>query len=262
MRLRTLYEADQFVTPPRYDGRGVREVTFDYSGHKVDPHPKILYLGQGKNPHSGNDIVGGINLNYLRSHPRLAGMENVIKRNIEKLYGKSFDELMSGLNSDLLPRARALQLLFQKNGVSQHLRDVYRTYSPNKMNNLFYGEHLTPLNPEEYDDAQKADQRDDEKNKEYAKDVGDKAIKRAESDEAADIDPEDIGEPEEKIVKRRKEERDEEEQDEEEQEISGGEVGGASDEEMGLSSPRRRRKKQEISGGEVGGASDEEMGID
>lgn len=43
---------------------------FDYSNYKNDPKPSILVLGAYRHPNTGNNLVGGINLNYLDSNQR------------------------------------------------------------------------------------------------------------------------------------------------------------------------------------------------
>lgn len=44
--------------------------SFDYSTWKQDPHPDILLLGAYRHPNTGNNLVGGINLNYLNVQQR------------------------------------------------------------------------------------------------------------------------------------------------------------------------------------------------
>ena len=51
------------------EGEGPRW-KFKYDGWKNDPSPDILLLGAYKNPQTGNNLVGGINLNYLDNTKR------------------------------------------------------------------------------------------------------------------------------------------------------------------------------------------------
>jgi hypothetical protein len=44
--------------------------SFAYDAWKQDPHPDILLLGAYHHPNTGNDLVGGINLNYLSAQQR------------------------------------------------------------------------------------------------------------------------------------------------------------------------------------------------
>lgn len=43
---------------------------FDYANYKNDPKPSILVLGAYQHPSTGNNLVGGINLNYLDATQR------------------------------------------------------------------------------------------------------------------------------------------------------------------------------------------------
>ncbi len=43
---------------------------FNYDNYKHDPTPKILLLGAYQHPNTGNNLVGGINLNYLNPQQR------------------------------------------------------------------------------------------------------------------------------------------------------------------------------------------------
>lgn len=42
-----------------------RVLDIDYTHTRVDPKPKVLLLGRWKHPSTGNQLVAGINLNYL-----------------------------------------------------------------------------------------------------------------------------------------------------------------------------------------------------
>lgn len=55
-----LWEAEQALT----EGTGKLR-TFDYASHKTDPRPTVLVLGHWKNQSTGNDLLGGININYM-----------------------------------------------------------------------------------------------------------------------------------------------------------------------------------------------------
>ena len=44
---------------------------FDYQRYRNDPSPKILVLGTYAHPVTGNNLVGGINLNYLSPRQKL-----------------------------------------------------------------------------------------------------------------------------------------------------------------------------------------------
>lgn len=43
---------------------------FDYSNYHNDPHPSVLILGAYTHPSTGNNLIGGINLNYLTQEQR------------------------------------------------------------------------------------------------------------------------------------------------------------------------------------------------
>lgn len=45
--------------------------SFDYQKYRNDPSPKILLLGSYRHPVTGNDLIGGINLNYLSPRQKL-----------------------------------------------------------------------------------------------------------------------------------------------------------------------------------------------
>lgn len=57
---------------------------FDYANYKQDPHPSILVLGAYQHPNTGNNLVGGINLNYLNQQQR-----NDLARVLPKLMQQS-----------------------------------------------------------------------------------------------------------------------------------------------------------------------------
>jgi hypothetical protein len=50
-----------------------------YSGYQTDPRPKVLILGHWRNPSTGNDLVGGINLNYL-SDEEIIELQKALKQ--------------------------------------------------------------------------------------------------------------------------------------------------------------------------------------
>ena len=53
--------------------------TFDYLAYETDPKPDVLVLGNWKHPRTKNNLVAGINLNYLSSG-QLVKLRKVIKR--------------------------------------------------------------------------------------------------------------------------------------------------------------------------------------
>ena len=55
--------------PIMEEGEGPRW-KFDYSRFTKDPHPDILLLGAYQHPNTGNNLVGGVNLNYLTDRQR------------------------------------------------------------------------------------------------------------------------------------------------------------------------------------------------
>lgn len=61
------------------EGEGPRW-KFDYARASKDPHPDILLLGAYEHPNTGNDLVGGINLNYLNDRQR-----DELARNLPKI---------------------------------------------------------------------------------------------------------------------------------------------------------------------------------
>lgn len=70
------------------DGEGPRW-SFEYENFKNDPSPDILLLGAYKNPNTGNNLVGGINIHYLSSEqieqlaralPRIMQARNLYNR--------------------------------------------------------------------------------------------------------------------------------------------------------------------------------------
>lgn len=67
MRLFALYEGNITVTKPALiiEAGYARVLNFSYDKFKGDPNPKILYLGKWNNKQTGNDLIGGVNLNYL-----------------------------------------------------------------------------------------------------------------------------------------------------------------------------------------------------
>lgn len=67
MRLFALYEGNITVTKPALiiEAGYARVLNFSYDKFKGDPSPKILYLGKWHNRKTGNDLIGGVNLNYL-----------------------------------------------------------------------------------------------------------------------------------------------------------------------------------------------------
>ena len=50
-----------------------------YAGWQNDPKPYILILGRWRNPNTGNNLVGGINLNYL-SDAEIEHLQKVLQR--------------------------------------------------------------------------------------------------------------------------------------------------------------------------------------
>lgn len=81
----------KFVTsgiPILEDGEGPTW-NMDYSNWKNDPHPRILLLGSYRHPNTGNNLVGGVNLNYLTPQqvnnlskvlPKIMGGNNLYQR--------------------------------------------------------------------------------------------------------------------------------------------------------------------------------------
>lgn len=59
----------RFIQLINEEGEGPRW-KFKYDGWKNDPSPDILLLGAYNNPQTGNNLVGGINLNYLDDKKR------------------------------------------------------------------------------------------------------------------------------------------------------------------------------------------------
>jgi len=64
---------------------------FGYQGKRVnDPHPDILLLGAYKHPSTGNNLVGGVNLNYMTDKQRTAvahALPEIMKQgNLKKRY--------------------------------------------------------------------------------------------------------------------------------------------------------------------------------
>lgn len=52
---------------------------FSYDRAKHDPRPRVLILGQWQNPDTGNNLVGGLNLNYL-SNDEIKIVQKIIDR--------------------------------------------------------------------------------------------------------------------------------------------------------------------------------------
>ena len=68
-----------FNTTILEDGEGPRW-KFNYDNWQNDPKPDILLLGAYRHPTTGNNLVGGINLNYLDTKTR-----DKLARNLPKI---------------------------------------------------------------------------------------------------------------------------------------------------------------------------------
>ncbi len=59
---------------------------FSYLDYKLDPKPRVLVLGAWKNPKTGNDLIGGININYL-TKDEYRKLKHLVIPKIRKLSG-------------------------------------------------------------------------------------------------------------------------------------------------------------------------------
>ena len=90
---------------------------FDYPKYENDPHPEILPLGNWVNPNTKNNLIGGINLNYLSSeqHKRLRDV---------------LPQLFDGRRRSLRSKYRALKR------IAPDIAMYYRTYDTQNMKHL------------------------------------------------------------------------------------------------------------------------------
>lgn len=63
----TLVESTFIDSVPILEDEAAPKWQFDYNNWRHDPHPSILLLGNYRHPNTGNNLVGGINLNYLNN---------------------------------------------------------------------------------------------------------------------------------------------------------------------------------------------------
>ena len=70
------------------DGEGPR-LRFGYPNFKHDPTPDVLMLGNYDHPNTGNELIGGINLNYLDKH-QMDDLAKALPKILEpsNLYGR------------------------------------------------------------------------------------------------------------------------------------------------------------------------------
>ena len=70
------------------DGEGPR-LRFNYPNFKHDPTPDVLMLGNYDHPNTGNELIGGINLNYLSKH-QMDDLAKALPKILEpsNLYGR------------------------------------------------------------------------------------------------------------------------------------------------------------------------------
>ena len=92
-------------------------VEFDYPNYENDPRPDLLPLGNWVNPNTKNNLVGGINLNYLSSqqHHRLRDI---------------LPQLFDGRRRSLRSKYRALR------NIAPDIAMYYRTYDARMMRHL------------------------------------------------------------------------------------------------------------------------------
>ena len=66
MKLLTLETTDSLYHPSgvMLEGYG-RKYDFNYDNYQVDPRPSVLILGHWRHPRTRNQLVAGVNLNYL-----------------------------------------------------------------------------------------------------------------------------------------------------------------------------------------------------
>jgi len=60
-RLKQLFESSDLLMEAGY----AKVLDLKYDDFENDPNPRVLYLGKFKHPETGNNLIGGINLNYL-----------------------------------------------------------------------------------------------------------------------------------------------------------------------------------------------------
>lgn len=149
----------------------VPTLTFRYANYKEDPEPTIFYLGRGIQPQTGNRIIGGLNLNYIRTRgPRV--VEDLLRVNLPVL-------LQAGAIAPW-PRPGNLQAAFEAivrmldNAVgatqvpSQQVmgyspyksQGVYRTYLIDEMETPRETEPIVAISQDEYETQRAA--RDDQ----------------------------------------------------------------------------------------------------
>jgi len=102
------------------EGEGPRW-KFDYTKASKDPHPDILLLGAYQHPTTGNNLVGGVNLNYLdererdelaKSLPKIMGGKDLKNRywigrksvpNVFQKYYRTYNaRYIRGVNTDVM----------------------------------------------------------------------------------------------------------------------------------------------------------------
>ena len=81
-----------------------RVLNYNYDNFKVDPRPKVLLLGRWRHPRTRNNLVAGINLNYLSDEQKLRlrqALPEILKsRNLRRRYWKG-REVLPDIFNDL-----------------------------------------------------------------------------------------------------------------------------------------------------------------
>lgn len=146
------------------EGEGPRW-KFDYDNATKDPHPDILLLGAYRHPNTGNNLVGGINLNYLNDHQRdklasvlpkimqgknLRDRYRVGKKAVPDVFDKFYrtynPRFIRGVNTDIMyPKYGLLKTTQQ--WVKKKLSNIFKTKAQRQ-------KALQPKYPEDLDSMQ------------------------------------------------------------------------------------------------------------
>lgn len=117
--------------------------SFDYDSYKNDPTPEILVLGAYTHPNTGNNLVGGVNLNYLdraqrddlaRVLPQLMKASNLYQRYHlgKRLLPGVFDNFYRTYNSNHI-RGVTQGVFHPRYGMAQATRNFLK----NKIGGIF-----------------------------------------------------------------------------------------------------------------------------